>query len=280
MERETLKSDFPSRYGPWALIAGGSDGIGAAYAQLIAGQGINVVLLARRAEALEAAANDIRAAHPVEVRTVALDLTDPDVLAKLTPVVEGLDVGLLVFNAGATHGAELFVRRPVEHALHLVDMNCRAVALFAHHFGSAMASRGRGGIVLMTSLSAVAGAPYTAMYSATKAFDLVLAEGLWMELGQVGVDVVAVPAGLTDTPSMQQSGIIGRPGMESMDSWSVAAEVLEALGSTGPLIVPGEANRAVAAHMWPMDRGQVVESMGASVSALYELPLLAAPRYA
>jgi short-subunit dehydrogenase len=131
----------------------------------------------------------------------------------------------------------------------------------------------------MTSMSAAVGSPYTAIYNATKAFDLVLAEGLWMELAQFGVDVVAVPAGLTDTPAMQRVGIIGRPGTEAMDSAAVAVEVLDALGSAGPMIVPGDANRAVAANLWPMDRGQMVQGMAVSVSALYDVPLLPAPKY-
>jgi short-subunit dehydrogenase len=261
------------------LVAGGSDGIGAAYAHQIASQGINVVLVARRADALESTAQSVRSEHNVEVRTASLDLTDPDVLPNVLSVVDRLEVGLLVYNAGATHGADLFISRPVEDALHLVNMNCRTVTLFVHHFARGMAERGRGGIVLMTSMSAAAGSPYTAVYNATKAFDLVLAEGLWMELGHVGVDVVAVPAGLTDTPAMQRSGIIGRPGMEAMDPSAVASEVLDALGSAGPMIVPGEGNRAVAARMWPADRGPLIEGMATSVSLLYDVPLLSAPKY-
>src|SRR5207248_11485499 len=120
------------------------------------------------------------------------------------------------YNAGAVHGAKLFTDRPVEDALQLVDLNCRSVVLLTHELGRRMVKRRRGGLVLMTSLSSAAGAGYTASYNATKACDLILAEGLWMEMAQFGVDVIAVPAGLTDTPAMRRSGIIGHGGINAM----------------------------------------------------------------
>ena len=151
-------NEFSTRYGPWAVVAGGSEGIGAAFADRIAAQGINLVLLARRPGPLDQIAARLRSDHGVEVRTAAVDLTGGDVVAETMAVVDGVDVGLLVYNAGAVHGAELFVQRPIEDALHLIDMNCRTVALLTHHFGGTMAERGRGGIVLMTSISSGAGA--------------------------------------------------------------------------------------------------------------------------
>jgi short-subunit dehydrogenase len=166
----------------------------------------------------------------------------------------------------------------VEDALALVDLNCRGVVLLTHRFASTMAARGRGGVILMASMSAVAGAAYTAAYSATKAFDLVLAEGLWIELGQRGVDVLGVPAGLTDTPAMQQSGIVHEDsGFAPMPSDDVAREALDALGESGPLLVPGEANRTLAQGLWPVPRAELVTMMSGATAALYELEPLTAP---
>jgi short-subunit dehydrogenase len=262
------------------VIAGASEGIGASFARRIAANGVNVVLVARRAGPLDALAAELRESASVKVRSAAIDLTSPTLLDELAGAVDGVDVGLLVYNAGAVHGARFFVDRPVDDALQLVDLNCRGVVVLTHHFGAAMAERGRGGIVLMSSMSAVAGAAYTAAYSATKAFDLVLAEGLWMELGQRGVDVLGVPAGLTDTPAMRESGIVGdgrEGGFESMAPDDVAREALDALATAGPMLVPGETNRALAQGLWPVPRADLVTAMSAGAASLYELEQLQPP---
>ena len=272
-----MRADFAERYGPWAVVAGASEGIGAAFARRIAAAGVNVVLVARRSEPLDTLSGQLWAAHGVDTRVAPVDLTSTDVLEQLAPVCEGLDVGLLVYNAGAVHGAELFTERPVEDALQLVDLNCRTVVRLTHHLGQRMVARGRGGMVLMTSMSSAAGSGYTAVYSATKAFDLVLAEGLWMELGQFGVDVLAVPAGLTDTPAMRRSGIIDGDGTAAMSADDVADDALDALGTSGPVAVPGETNRKVASHLWPVDRRGLVRALTDGATALYDKPPIPTP---
>jgi len=271
-----VREDLGRRYGPWAVVAGASEGIGAAFALRLGAAGINLVLLARRAEQLEVLATEIERAHGVQTRAVPVDLAGPDVLATVDNATKGLEVGLLVYNAGAVHGAELFVRRPLDDALQLIELNCRSVVTLAHELATPMVRRGHGGIVLMTSMSAAAGAGYTAVYNASKAFDLVLAEGLWMELGQFGVDVLAVPAGLTDTPAMRASGIIAE-GRSAMSADAVAAEALDALGRGGPMFVPGEGNRAVAAHLWPVERRDLVRALTDGATALYDVAPLPTP---
>ena len=275
--RRDARGDFRERYGPWALVAGASEGIGAAFARRLAASGINVVLLARRQPPLQALSDELRSTFGVQTRTVAADLTAADVPAVVEAAVADVEIGLLVYNAGAVHGAELFIRRPVEDALQLVQLNCRSVVALTHLLAQKMAERGRGGVVLMTSLSAAAGAGYTAVYNATKAFDLAFAEGLWLELGQVGVDVVAVPAGLTDTPAMRRSGIIGG-GTPAMDPDEVAGEALDALGHGGPSVVPGEDNRSAASLLWPADRVQLIRAMTDGAAALYGLDALPTPQ--
>jgi len=272
------QTSFAERYGPWALIAGGSEGIGASFARALASRGLHVALLARNAEPLESAAASIRAAADVEVRTAAIDLTSPTLVADLEPLVEGIEIGLLVYNAGATHGARPLLDQPVEHALNLVALNCRGPVLLTHRFAPAMVTRGRGGIILMTSMSAACGSAYVAAYSATKAFDLVLAESLWIELGQSGVDVLAVVAGLTDTPAMRRSGLVMEgAGFVAMDPGDVVDEALAALPGGGPMLVVGEQNREMARAFWPQDRGEIVELMTGGAAGLYELPALPRP---
>src|ERR1700736_6238555 len=235
--------DFVARYGPWALIAGASEGTGASFARRVAERGINVALIARRPDPLEELAAQIRAASGVQVRTSAVDLTSASVMDDLAPLVDGIEVGLLVYNAGALYWAECFVDRDLSDLLHMVDLNCRGPVLLTHRFGSAMAERGRGGIILMTSMGAASGSAYTAVYNAGKAFDIVLAESLWMELGQRGVDVLGAVAGLTDTPAMHRSGLrFDDPTFVAMSADDVVDEALGALGR-GPVHVAGEQNR-------------------------------------
>jgi short-subunit dehydrogenase len=277
VERSFVERSFVERYGPWALVAGASEGMGSAFAHALAARGCNVVLLARRLEVLEALAADMVAAHGVEVRVASIDLTSPMLLEQLAPVVDDLEVGLVVHNAGADNNAGLFLDRPVTDALHLLDLNCRSVVLLVHRFAPHLVARGHGGFVLMSSMASVAGSGYTAGYAASKAYGRVLAEGLWLELGQHGVDVLGVPAGLTATPAAARAGIL-RPdtGIEAMSSEAVVAECLDALGN-GPLLVPGEGNRLGAQMFWPIPQRDLVPAMTASTAALFGLPPLAAP---
>jgi short-subunit dehydrogenase len=262
---------FVDRYGPWAVVAGGSDGIGAAFAASAAARGCHVVLVSRRIEKLELTAEAIRAAHGVEVRTVAVDLTSPDVMDAVAGATADLDVGLVVYNAGATHGVARFIDRPVEDQLYLVDLSCRGPVLWTHHFGRRLAARGRGGIVLLSSMSAFGGSAFTVTYAATKGFDVNLAEGLWRELGPEGVDVLVAVAGLTRTPSMEQSGckLEGFPLMEPED---VAEGALDALGGPEAVHIT-EANREAFAGMRSLPRAEVVEYMSQGAAFLYDAPL-------
>src|SRR5689334_10250659 len=140
---------FAAQFGPWALVAGGSDGTGEAFARELARRGLDVVLLARRAEVLERVASELTAEFGVRTATIVADLTDPEI----GPIVErglaGREVGLLVVNAGAVHGAAHFLDRTLDDVMQLVHLNCRAPVTLAHLLGGPMRDRGRGGILLM-----------------------------------------------------------------------------------------------------------------------------------
>lgn len=140
-----------AKYGPWGVIAGGSDGIGIAFAHAMASAGINVVLVARRTATLEAAASQVRARHGVQVRTVALDLSAPEALAMLEKATAGLQTGLFVYNAGADDSTTAFLDKPLDAHLSMVRRNCAGVLEAAHRFGAPMVARGRGGLILVTS---------------------------------------------------------------------------------------------------------------------------------
>lgn len=195
---------FADRYGPWALIAGASEGIGSAFAEALAERGLNVVLLARREAVLEQVAEGIRERTGVHTRTLAIDLTRPDATAEIVAGVSDLDVGFLVYCAGADPAIKPFLGQPIESAHAMLQRNCRAPMELCHHFAQPMTRRGRGGIVIIGSGAALAGSRNIAAYSGSKAFDLVFTEGLWTELAPQGVHVLGLVLADTDTPALRR----------------------------------------------------------------------------
>jgi short-subunit dehydrogenase len=190
-------SAFTEKYGPWAFIAGASMGIGAALSHEAAARGLNVLMLARGAMQLEDTAAAVRDAHNVEVRTLASDLTDPDVIGKVSAAIVDIDVGLFVYNA-AVAPAGRFLDVDLAPQLASIAANCSTPLALCHLLSRPMVARGRGGIALVGSNAANAGAVKFAAYHAGKAFQWILAESLWAELGDDGVDVTCIFVGATD----------------------------------------------------------------------------------
>lgn len=260
-------TNFRHKYGPWAVVAGASEGLGAAFARALAGRGLNLVLLARREGALAEVAASLSG---VEVKIAALDLGAPDLAERLQAATAGLDVGLCVYNAAASHVGP-FLARSLAEKQAIIDVNCRGPLVAAHVFGEQMVRRGRGGIVLMSSLTAFWGSPSIATYGATKAFNLSLGEALWYELGPQGVDVLACCAGATRTPGFLRS-LGGRRGPWSMAPDAVVEEALAALGGP-PSMVPGVANKLASQLLRRLlPRRSAVKIMGAETAKLNRSP--------
>ena len=224
--------DFAERYGPWAVVLGASEGVGASVARLLGERGVKVVLLARRQGALD----EVAATVAGETRTVVLDLSEADATAALANAVADLEIGLVVYNAGADPNMSQFIDKPVDVWQGMVARNCTTVVGVAHHFGGSMVERGHGGIVLVTSGAAWAGGSHLAVYGASKAFNLVLAESLWAELGPRGVDVLAMILGQTDTPAFRRV-LNGREAEGLADPDDVARDMLDHLAE-GPTFPP------------------------------------------
>ena len=255
-------TEFAQKYGPWAVIAGASEGIGASLADQLASRGLDLVLIARNGPLLDEVATRVREEHGVQTRAVVQDLTDPDVGAKVADATAGLDVGLVIYNAGASDRTTEFLDNEFEYSLKQIKLDCIGPIALAHHFGTAMRERGRGGIVLVASLACLAGSATLAMYSAVKAFQHNFAEGLWAELRPHGVDVCCTPLGMTYTPAFQRMGIEYDPAAHML-SEDVAREIIENIGN-GPVHVVGENNRAAASAVWTIDRRSLVEMMSAA----------------
>lgn len=231
--------DFVTRYGSWAAVAGASEGLGAAFADALAARGMNLLLLARRAGALGEVAGRIGSERGVEVRPLAMDVADPGVASALADAARDLEIGVLVYNAAFAPIGN-FLDVPREELLQAVDVNVRGPIVFTRTLAPAMRERRRGAVVLMASLSGLQGSPRIATYAATKAFNLILAEGLWGELREHGIDVLASCAGAIRTPRYAQSSARDAPG--TLDAADVAEQTLAALGR-GPRVVPGGVSR-------------------------------------
>jgi short-subunit dehydrogenase len=194
---------FKQEYGPWCVILGGSEGIGAAFARDIAVRGVNLVLMARKPGPLDDLAAEIRAASPaVEVRTLSLDLANADAGTKVKAATAGLEVGLFIYNAGAETTFGDFLDHEWLHLHGRLMRNFVVKTELAHHFGRAMRARKHGGIILMGSIAGFFGSPGFALYGASKAFTHFLSEGLWYEFKQDNVDLLCPIVGPTDTPAM------------------------------------------------------------------------------
>ena len=260
---------FANRYGPWAVVAGASEGIGEAFARELARRGLRLVLVARRPEPLEAAAREIADLAKLDVVCVPLDLARADAVAVLEAEIAGLDVGLLVYNAALAPSGS-FLEIPLAEQLAAIDVNVRGPLAMAHRFGQRLAARGSGGIVLLSSLTAFQGSPYVATYGATKSFLLTLAEGMWFELAPRGVDVLAVCAGATRTPRYLESAKGRAPG--ELEPAQVAREALASLGR-GPLVIPGRFNRIASQLMRRLlPRRAAIRIMGGQTRHLASRP--------
>ncbi len=268
-EVSKASSKFAARYGPWALVAGGSKGLGAAFAEGIARRGINLLLAAREEEALKQTALRLKKAYGIQVRTLALDLAGADFLGALERGSRGLEIGLLVCNAASAYTGPFF-RTELADYRRILDTNCRAPLSLMYRLGGRMAERGRGGILVMSSLSAFQGSAYVAVYSATKAFLLTLSEALGQELKGRGVDVLACCAGPTRTPNYLDSKPEGvGPGALEMEPQAVAEAALRALGRK-PLVVPGALNRlgyVLLSRLLP--RRTAVRILAANTGSMY-----------
>ena len=221
-------------YGEWALVTGASAGIGAAFARKLAAQSVNVVLVARRADRLEALAAELRERH-----VVPEDLERDGAAERLLEWVRDLEIGILVNNAGfSTVGR--FERVAREKILGMIRVNCLAVAALTHAFLPAMQARRRGAVIIVSSVAGYQPLGFAATYGATKAFDLMLGEALWAENRSTGVDVLALSPGPVETEFQAVAGESPHPGATPE---SVVDAALAALGKK-PSVIVGGLNKA------------------------------------
>jgi len=238
------KMQFKEKYGPYALVAGGSDGLGAAFAEAIARRGLNLVLLARNGERLESTAVRLREQYDVDVISCAADMGDYEKTKSLIGAL-GVSIGLLVYNA-AFAPIGLFENTSEEDLSQAAAVNVRTPLLLVRMMSEQMIKNKSGGIILMSSLAGTQGSPRLACYAATKSFNAILAEGLWAELKPHGIDVLGCVAGAILTPGYQQAekskSASGHAAPGTLTAGEVAEQTLNALGK-GPVVIPGKINK-------------------------------------
>lgn len=236
------------KYGPWGFVAGGSVGMGGAWVDRLAREGMNVVVTGRHVDTVEAKCRQVEADFGVEARAAVIDFGSEDVLEQVRAVTDDLEIGVLVYNCGLASMAA-FTERDIDYEMYRLNVNVRSPLTLSLWFSRGMVERGRGAIILLSSMTAVAGTPYVQTYSATKAYNFTLAEALWGELGDQGVDVLSVLPGntigqnFTDVPP-------GTPGFQT--GAEVVEEAFEHLG-VDPAFVSGEFNRAAVGDLFNIE---------------------------
>jgi short-subunit dehydrogenase len=245
MKRKIIQLD-KANFGPWAVVTGASSGIGQEFARQLATNGLNVVLVARRLEALEELGLQLATEFGIQYRVVGADLTDEDFLPTIEEATSDLEVGLLVSNAGDGHPGE-FLNIERSELLRIVRLNVIAQLGLTHHFGRRLAERGRGGVLLVSAAGAQHGLPFMANDAASKAYVLILGEGLHYEFKKLGLNLTVLLPGPTATPMLAKFGLDPKSmPVKPMTVGQCAAEGLAALKANRPTHLSGRLNRIMA----------------------------------
>jgi uncharacterized protein len=252
-------SDFSTQYGAWALVTGGAQGVGLAFGEALLERGCSVVLVDRQPAVVDVA-KELGSA----VRGVVADLADPGWLETVATATAGLEIGLAVANAAISYVGR-FLEQPPSSRAATVQVNCLATADLAAWALPPMVARGRGGFVVTSSGSALAGTGAVATYSASKAFVLNLAEAIGWELRDTGVVCQAVVAPAMDTPGWRSHPVDEARMLQPVaDPRAVVESALEHLADGGRFLAdPG---LDVVAGM---ERAARVELLSSVTSSLY-----------
>lgn len=270
MKRKQRNNSFSEQYGPWALVTGASRGIGAEFARQCAARGLNIIMVATNKKLLKEVERRITSEYGVEAVSVVLDLGREDILERLAPAIRGREIGLLVCNAGVAT-VQPFLSQTGEELVRQFHVNARAALMLARHCAADMARRKRGGIILLSSASAMNGTAYSANYAGTKAYNLILAESLWYELGAHNIDVLGFMPGCTKTPGFEKHN--PRPGafVPVMGVEETVAEALHALGRY-PSRIAGMANRLSYLFMGLfVSRRQAIRMVSRSMKSIFNV---------
>lgn len=250
---------FSEQYGPWAVVTGAAMGVGLAFVDELHERGLGVVMVDR-----DPVVDDVAAGLPGSTRTVVVDVTDPGWIDALASATADLEIGLAVANAGISYvGRFLDMEADLRRAV--LDVNCQAAVDLASWALPSMVDRGRGGFVVTSSGSALAGTAGVGLYSATKAFVVNLVEAIGWELKDTGVDTQAIVAPSMDTPAFR-SGRADHSRMmaQPVDPRTVVARALDDLPAGGRWLADEGLEFAAS-----VDRRERVDMISAATTAMY-----------
>lgn len=189
----------------WAVVTGASSGLGVAFADRIASEGVGVVLVARREDKLREVAADLRRRRGVDTDVVAADLSTQEGVQKVIDAMEGRELAYLVNNAGfGTLGD--FEQADESRIASELNLNVVALTQLSRAAAPGMVERGRGAIINVASTAAFQPIPRMAVYAASKAYVLRLTIALWSELHPTGVRALAICPGPTETEFFANAG--------------------------------------------------------------------------
>ncbi len=254
---------FKDRYGPTAVVTGASSGIGESFAHLLAQAGLDLVLVARRRDRLAELANELGSANNVAVHICQADLSEPAGIDTIITACAKLDIGLLVSNAGFGLKGPHELNDPGT-LTQMLALNCHAPAQLTRALIPALKQRGKGGIIITSSVESLLGFGYSAPYAASKAFATSLAEGLWAELKADGIDVLGLCPSSTDTDTLRLQGIDKSLLEGLMQPEEVAQEALDNI-QNGPTHIPGAHNRETFGGLAAMPRDEAITMMTAAM---------------
>ena len=245
--KDMKESKMYKKYGPWAVITGATGGIGAEFANQLAGEGINIVLVARNEKNLSVKAKEIETKFGVKAKMVQADLSNQEGINKVIDATSDLDVGLLIPNAGMENNG-YFVDVNFQSALKEIQINVTSVFALTHHFSNKMVKKSRGGIILVSSMLGHMATPYFSNYSGTKAYVLMLGTSLYSELKSNGVDITVLSPGLTNTAMAKSVKSKYNLPMPTMSPVYTAGVAIKALGRK-PVVIPGVINNMMMVTM-------------------------------
>lgn len=242
---------------PTALITGASAGIGAAFARLLAAEGHDLLLVARRAERLESLAEELRGAHGVRVDVLAADLSRPEAPSEVMAFADeqSLQIEVLVNNAGMA-ASTTFVESDWPALAGELQLMVTAVTELMHRVVPGMKMRGRGRIINLSSLAAVSPPGASLLYSGIKSYVLYVSQSLDMELKPHGIHVTALCPGFTRSEFHEAMGAGEAaskiPGILWQQPEDVVREGWAAVNKGKPICIPGTVNKVVASLTRPV----------------------------
>ena len=264
--------DLKEKYGHLAMVAGASEGIGAAFSRYLAASGMDLILIARRKEPLDQLASSLSKSNNVQISTVCCDLSDPDAFRIINESAGDRETDIMVYNAALSH-IGLFENSSTENNASITVTNMVTPLNMVKTFGERMLVRKKGAIILMSSLTGFHGSGFLSLYAATKAFNLVLAESLWYEWRDRGVDVLACCAGATASENYirsnpARSGFFA-PAVQTPDD--VVRECFDKLGKK-PSFISGRGNKLAGFFMHRLlPRKIAINIMGDNTRRIYKV---------